>query len=189
MTDTLPEAEPTAAHPKRPLFAHALRILALPIILFWVLFAVLVNVIAPQLEVVGELHSAPMAPEDAPSMQAMKLMGANFKEFDSNSTIMVVIEGQQPLGPEAHEYYDEIIRKLRQEPEHIQHIQDFWGDTLTAAGAERRRQGLLRDAEPCGRTRPDVGQRRRSGRSEGHRGHQASARSAGVRCRPGRANE
>src|SRR6476620_326958 len=131
MTDTLPEAEPTAAHPKRPFFAHALRILALPIILFWVLFAVLVNVIAPQLEVVGEMHSAPMAPEDAPSMRAMKLMGANFKEFNSNSTIMVVIEGQQPLGPAAHDYYNETIRKLPQDPEHIQHIQDSWGDTLT----------------------------------------------------------
>ena len=108
----------------------------MPIILFWVAFAVVVNVIAPQLEVVGELHSAPMAPEDAPSMIAMKRMGANFKEFDSNSTVMVVVEGQQPLGPDAHQYYDEIIRKLRQDPEHIQHIQDFWGDTLTAAGAQ-----------------------------------------------------
>ena len=136
MTHTLPPAEPTAAHPKRPFFAHVLRILAVPIILFWIAVAVLVNVIAPQLEVVGELHSAPMAPEDAPSMQAMKLMGDNFKEFDSNSTVMVVIEGQQPLGPDAHKYYDEIIRKLRQDPTHIQHIQDFWGDTLTAAGAQ-----------------------------------------------------
>src|SRR5213080_3530421 len=123
MTQTLTPAEPTAAHPKRPFFAHVLRILALPIILFWILFAVLVNVIAPQLEVVGELHSAPMAPEDAPSMTAMKLMGSNFKEFNSNSTIMVVIEGQQPLGPDAHKYYDEIIRKLEKDPEHIQHIQ------------------------------------------------------------------
>ena len=31
-------------------------------------------------------------------MTAMKLMGGNFKEFNSNSTVMVVIEGQQPLG-------------------------------------------------------------------------------------------
>ena len=77
-----------------------------------------------------------MAPEDAPSMKAMKLMGANFEEFNSNSTIMVVIEGQKPLGPDAHQYYDEIIHKLEQDPEHIQHIQDFWGDTLTAAGAQ-----------------------------------------------------
>jgi len=125
-----------AGHEKRPVIAHSLRILAVPIILFWIAVAVLVNVLAPQLEVVGEMHSAPMAPEDAPSMVAMKLMGANFKEFDSNSTIMIVVEGQKPLGPDAHAYYDEIIRKLRQDPKHIQHIQDFWGDTLTAAGAQ-----------------------------------------------------
>src|SRR5690349_3032215 len=126
----------TARHEKRPVLAHSLRIFAVPIILFWVVVAVLVNVLAPQLEIIGELHSAPMAPEDAPSMVAMKRMGANFKEFDSNSTIMVVVEGQKPLGPDAHAYYDEIIRKLRQDPVHIQHIQDFWGDTLTAAGAQ-----------------------------------------------------
>ncbi|MDT5015145.1 MAG: putative drug exporter of the superfamily, partial [Mycobacterium sp.] len=134
MTDTATtHAKP---HEKRPVMAHSLRILAVPILLFWIVIAVLVNVIAPQLEVVGENHSAPMAPMDAPSMVAMKRMGANFKEFDSNSTVMVVIEGQQPLGPDAHAYYDEIIRKLRQDPTHIQHIQDFWGDTLTAAGAQ-----------------------------------------------------
>src|ERR1700739_2592631 len=141
MTDTLP-AEPTQptdnknARGHRPYFAHTLRILAVPIILFWIAFAVVVNVIAPQLEGVGEEHSAPMAPTDAPSMIAMKRMGANFQEFNSNSTVMIVVEGQKPLGPDAHAYYDEIIRKLRQDPKHIQHIQDFWGDTLTPAGAQ-----------------------------------------------------
>ncbi len=135
MTHAIAPAE-TDEHPKRPVFPHTLRILAVPIVLFWVFVAVVVNVIAPQLEVVGELHSAPMAPEDAPSMTSMKLMGGNFKEFDSNSTIMIVIEGQQPLGPDAHDYYNQIIQKLQQDPKHIQHIQDFWGDTLTAAGAQ-----------------------------------------------------
>jgi putative drug exporter of the RND superfamily len=135
MTHAITEPE-TAGTPKRAFVPRMIRILALPIVLFWIVVAIGVNVIAPQLEVVGEQHSAPMAPEDAPSMQAMKLMGANFKEFDSNSTIMIVVEGQKPLGPDAHAYYDEIIRKLRQDPEHIQHIQDFWGDTLTAAGAQ-----------------------------------------------------
>ncbi|MCW2625729.1 MMPL family transporter [Mycobacterium sp.] len=134
MTDTATAAN--TRHDKRPVIAHSLRILALPIVLFWIVVAVGVNVIAPQLEIVGELHAAPMAPEDAPSMVAMKRMGANFKEFNSNSTVMIVVEGQQALGPDAHRYYDEIIRKLRQDPEHIQHIQDFWGDTLTAAGAQ-----------------------------------------------------
>ena len=129
-------ATPEAARGSRPLVPRLLRILSIPIVVFWVAVAVVVNVVAPQLEVVGEMHAAPMAPEDAPSMKAMKLMGGNFQEFDSNSTVMVIVEGQQPLGPEAHRYYDEIIAKLRQDPEHIQHIQDFWGDTLTAAGAQ-----------------------------------------------------
>src|ERR1700754_1219225 len=123
-------------HAKRPFFAHAMRVLAVPIILGWVLFAVVVSTIAPTLEVVGETHSSPMAPKDAPSLQAMMLMGHNFKEFNSNSTVMIVVEGQQRLGPDAHRYYDSILAKLRHDPQHVQHIQDFWGDPLTAAGAQ-----------------------------------------------------
>src|SRR5246127_1795503 len=120
----------------RPLLPHAIRIFAVPIILGWVFVTVLVNVIVPRLEVVGEAHSAPMAPLDAPSMKAMMLLGHNFHEFDSNATVMIVLEGQQPLGDDAHRYYDNVIRQLRSDPKHIQHIQDFWGDRLTAAGAQ-----------------------------------------------------
>src|ERR1700739_3383964 len=134
MTDT--NTKHAMPHAKRPFFAHAMRMFAVPIILGWVAFAVVVSTIAPSLEVVGETHSAPMAPKDAPSLKAMTLMGHNFKEFDSNSTVMIVVEGQQPLGPDAHHYYDSIIAKLQQDPQHIQHIQDFWGDPLTAAGGQ-----------------------------------------------------
>jgi putative drug exporter of the RND superfamily len=119
-----------------PLIPHVIRWFAVPIILAWVFVTVLVNVIVPRLEVVGEQHSAPMTPVDAPSMKAMMLLGHNFREFDSNSTVMIVLEGQQPLGDDAHRYYDNLIRQLRQDPKHIQHIQDFWGDRLTAAGAQ-----------------------------------------------------
>src|SRR6201997_1345072 len=120
----------------RPLIPHVIRWFAVPIIVAWVFVTVLVNVIVPRLEVVGEAHSAPMAPLDAPSMKAMMRLGHNFREFDSNSTVMIVLEGQQPLGEDAHRYYDNVIRQLRQDPKHIQHIQDFWGDRLTAAGAQ-----------------------------------------------------
>ena len=123
-------------HAKRPFLPHAIRLLAVPIILFWVVFTVIVNAVVPSLEKVGEAHSAPMAPNDAPSMVAMKLMGHNFNEFSSNSMVMIVLEGQQKLGDDAHGYYDSIIRQLEQDPQHIQHIQDFWGDPLTAAGAQ-----------------------------------------------------
>ena len=132
--DTEKAKRPERGH--RPYIPHAIRIFAVPIVLIWVFVTVLLNVAVPTLEKVGEAHSAPMAPLDAPSMKAMMRMGHNFKEFDSNSTVMIVLEGQQPLGPDAHRYYDDIIRQLRQDPQHIQHIQDFWGDRLTAAGAQ-----------------------------------------------------
>jgi putative drug exporter of the RND superfamily len=134
MTDT--STKHAMPHPRRPFLAHAIRLLAVPIILFWVLVTVIVNTIAPQLEKVGEAHAAPMTPKDAPSMQAMMLMGHNFREFNSNSTVMIVVEGQQKLGDDAHRYYDSIIHQLEQDPAHIQHIQDFWGDPFTAAGAQ-----------------------------------------------------
>ena len=134
MTET--STKHAAPDAKQPFIPHTIRLLAVPIILFWVAITVVVNTIAPSLDVVGEAHSSPMAPEDAPSMIAMRRMGHNFKEFNSNSTVMVVIEGQQRLGPDAHRYYNSIIAKLRQDPQHIEHIQDFWGDPLTAAGAQ-----------------------------------------------------
>jgi putative drug exporter of the RND superfamily len=122
--------------PAQPVIPHMIRLFAVPIILVWVFITVLVNVIVPQLEEVSEEHSAPMAPADAPSMQAMMRLGHNFKEFNSNSTIMIVIEGEQKLGDDAHRYYDDLIRQLRRDPKHVQHIQDFWSDRLTAAGVQ-----------------------------------------------------
>ncbi len=128
--------EDTDGHGKRPFVAHMLRVFAVPVILFWVALTIIVNIFVPQLEVISEQHSVPLAPMDAPSMKAMMRVGANFKEYKSNSTVMMVLEGQQALGDAAHHYYDEILKKLYSDHEHIEHIQDFWSDRLTAAGVQ-----------------------------------------------------
>jgi RND superfamily putative drug exporter len=77
-----------------------------------------------------------MAPNDAPSMQATKRAGHDFQEFDSNSSAMIVLESEQPLGADAHHYYDGLIHKLEADKKHVEHIQNFWGDPLTAAGSQ-----------------------------------------------------
>jgi RND superfamily putative drug exporter len=123
-------------HTKRPFFAHMLRIFAVPIIIGWVVLTVAVNVFVPQLEVISEEHSAPLAPMDAPSMKASARVGNNFQEYKSNSTVMMVVVGEEELGQDAHHYYDEIVKKLEKDREHIEHIQDFWSDRLTAAGVQ-----------------------------------------------------
>ncbi|MBV8180138.1 MAG: RND family transporter, partial [Mycobacterium sp.] len=73
---------------------------------------------------------------DASSVRAMTRMGKVFKESDSDSMVVIVLEGDQPLGQDAHQYYGDLIRQLRADTKHVQHIQDFWGDPLTAAGAQ-----------------------------------------------------
>src|SRR3954454_20833730 len=121
------------AHPMIPRF---IRLFSVPILLGWLALVVIVNVVAPQLEKVGEAHAVSLAPDDAPSLQAMERIGKTFQEFDSNSSAMIVLEGDQPLGDAAHKYYDGLIDKLEADKKHVEHIQDFWGDPLTASGAQ-----------------------------------------------------
>jgi putative drug exporter of the RND superfamily len=113
-----------------------IRLFSVPILLAWIALTVVVNVIVPQLEKVGEAHSVSLAPNDAPSMEAMQRIGKTFQEFDSNSSAMIVLEGDQPLTDAAHKYYDGLIDKLEADKKHVEHIQDFWGDPLTASGAQ-----------------------------------------------------
>ena len=75
---------------------------------------------------------------DAPSLKAIKRIGQAFHEFDTDSSAMIVLEGDKPLGADAHQYYDAMVRKLEQDKKHVEHVQDFWGDTLTAAGSQSR---------------------------------------------------
>src|ERR1700722_17192205 len=54
----------------------------------------------------------------------------------SGNVVMIVLEGQQPLGDDAHKYYDRLISQLKDDPKHVQRIQDFWGDEQTRHAAE-----------------------------------------------------
>lgn len=121
---------------ERSKIAHAIRVLAVPIVLGWVALTVMTNLFVPSLEAVGEANSVSMNAHDAPAFIAMQRIGKNFEEFDSDSNAMVILEGEQPLGDEAHRYYDNLIKAFRDDPEHIEHVADFWSDPLTAAGAQ-----------------------------------------------------
>jgi putative drug exporter of the RND superfamily len=118
--------------------ARWIRRLAVPILLLWVAIAALTNVAAPQLEVVGAAHSVSMNAPDSPSIEAMSHIGKVFGEFDSDSAAMIVLEGDRPLGDDAHHFYDDLVQRLSQDSKHVEHIQDFWGDPLTAGGSQSK---------------------------------------------------
>ncbi len=119
-----------------PLIARVIYRLSVPIILGWLAIIAVVTFAVPSLEQVGRESSVSLVPKDAPSFQAMQRMGQLFGESDSDSVAMIVLEGDKPLGEDAHRYYDDLVRQLRADTKHVQHVQDYWGDSLTASGVE-----------------------------------------------------
>jgi RND superfamily putative drug exporter len=116
--------------------ARAIRKLSVLIILAWLALTLIVTLAVPSLERVGQEHSVQLSPKDAPSVQAMVRMGKDFKESDSDGFAILVVEGQQRLGEDAHAYYAGLISELRNDRKHVEHVQDLWGDRLTEAGAQ-----------------------------------------------------
>ncbi|GAA1647216.1 transporter [Mycolicibacterium murale] len=121
---------------QRPRAGGYVRGLSVLVILGWTAVTLLLTFAIPSLEQVSREQSVPMSPKDAPSVQAMTRMGAVFGESSSDSTAMIVLEGEQPLGDATRPYYEQLIRDLRNDPRHVEHVQDLWGDRLTAAGAQ-----------------------------------------------------
>ena len=119
----------------RPAYMRFIRRFAWPIIIGWLLLTIGLNVLVPQIESVARNHAVTMSPQDAPALIAAKKIGRTFQESTSDSLAMVVLTGDDKLGDAARQYYGSLIGKFRAS-EHVQHVQDFWGDPLTAAGAQ-----------------------------------------------------
>ena len=115
---------------------RTVRRLALPIILVWVAYTAATNLLVPQVEKVGMANAVSMSPQDAPAVIAAKRMGEKFQESTSDSLAMVVLVGEKPLGDDAHRYYDTLVSKFEADKSHVQHVQNFWGDMITAAGVQ-----------------------------------------------------
>ncbi|MEZ0383691.1 RND family transporter [Mycobacterium sp. pW045] len=123
-------------HPERTFIARTIRRLSIPIILGWVGLILLLGATVPSLEQIGKENAVSASPTTAPSMQAMTEMGRVFQESDFDSTAMIVLEADHELGDAEHEYYAEMVERLKADTAHVQHVQDFWGDPLTAVGAQ-----------------------------------------------------
>ncbi|MBO0675905.1 RND family transporter [Mycolicibacterium sp. S2-37] len=120
----------------RPLVARTIHRFSVLVVLAWLAIIVALSVGIPSLEQVEQQHSVDLNPVDAPSLKAAERLNDAFESPDSGGVVMIVLEGQQPLAEDAHRFYDELIRQLRDDPAHVQHIQDFWGDPLTRGAAQ-----------------------------------------------------
>ena len=132
-------------HSSPPLVARTIRRFSVPIILAWLAIIALLNICVPSLEQVAQEHAVSLNPTDAPSLKASARVSEDFGQSDqsgsadqtrSGSLAMIVLEGQQPLGDDAHRYYDRLILQLKDDPKHVLAFQNFWGDELTRGAAQ-----------------------------------------------------
>ncbi|WP_082934538.1 RND family transporter [Mycolicibacterium mucogenicum] len=112
------------------------RLLAIPIIVFWALLAVITNTFVPQIERVAEELAGPMVPTYAPSQVAMLTIGKEFHESTSTSLTMLVLEADRGLTEQDRDYYAGLVHTLKADSTHVQYVMDTWGKPITAAGAQ-----------------------------------------------------
>ncbi|MFV0493957.1 RND family transporter [Mycobacterium sp.] len=123
--------------PKRPRIAKLLRVLTIPIILFWIAVAVGTSVLVPSLEDSTKANAGAMVPTDAPSSRAAVRIGKAFTETHYTSVAVVLLETHgRKLGEQDHRYYDEVVHKLRENHKHVQAVIDLWGDPVTMSGQQ-----------------------------------------------------
>jgi len=112
------------------------RLLAIPIIVFWALLAVVTNTFVPKIEDVAQELAGPMVPTYAPSQVAMLTIGKEFHESTSTSLTMLVLEADRGLTEQDRDYYAGLVRTLKADSTHVQYVMDTWGKPITAAGAQ-----------------------------------------------------
>ncbi|MGI9124058.1 MAG: MMPL family transporter, partial [Mycobacterium sp.] len=119
-----------------PRIPRLIRVLSIPIAIIWLVLAASSNALIPPLEEIGRIHNVAQSSKDSPSLIASKRVGTVFGEYDSDSLVTLVLEGEAPLGAEAHRFADVLVAALQADTEYVQHVQYFWGDPLTAAGSQ-----------------------------------------------------
>ena len=122
---------------KRPFFPKLARKLALPIFLFWVVVAALVTVFVPSLEKTVAANAEALVPRDSPSSQDAVVEGRAYHESDYTSAAVILLETDgRRLGDQDHQYYDELVRRLLHDKEHVQSLLNLWGKPVTKSGQQ-----------------------------------------------------
>jgi RND superfamily putative drug exporter len=112
-------------------------VLAIPIVIFWILVAVITNVFVPSLDDTTAANAGPLVARDAPSAQAAIIQGNDFKESNFTSVAVVLLQtNDRKLGEQDHQYYNELVGRLLDDTKHVASVQDLWGKPVTMSGSQ-----------------------------------------------------
>src|SRR3984957_14039227 len=122
---------------KRPRLAKLLRVLAIPIIIFWVLAAVVTNVFVSNLDDVTADNAGPLVARDAPSAQAAIRQGNDFGESNYTSVAVLMLETKgRKLGAQDHQYYNEVVKRLLDATRPVAAVQSLGRKPVPVSGSQ-----------------------------------------------------
>ncbi len=120
---------------QRPRLAKLLRVLAIPIVIFWVLVAVVTNVFLPSLD-----DSPPTTPvlllPATRRRHRRRSQGNDFDESNYTSVAVLLLETKdRKLGEQDHQYYNEVVRRLLDDTKHVASVRTS-GQAGTMSGSQ-----------------------------------------------------
>src|SRR6266849_4043937 len=92
---------------------------------FWVLVALLANVLIPQLSEVIKRDTVPFLPSDSGVMQAYKLMGEKFAGANAGGFAIAVLENDRGLSTADSVYYSRLVDRIRGDRDRVVFVQDY----------------------------------------------------------------
>ena len=91
----------------------------------WVLAAIVLNILVPQLEEVVKRDATPFLPDSSEVMQAYKVMGEKFSGSDAGGYAIVVLENPNGISSADTDYYGKLVTRLGQHPDRVKFVQDY----------------------------------------------------------------
>ncbi|GED96040.1 MMPL/RND family transporter [Gordonia crocea] len=98
----------------------------------WLLAAIALNAVVPQLEAVVRKQAVDPIPASVASLQALTAMGEAFHEPGAAATAFVVMGNPKGIDGAARTGYDRLVARLRAQPEHVQSVRDLLSDPIAA---------------------------------------------------------
>ena len=116
--------------------ARTIRWLSVPIVLFWLAVAALTNVLVPQLEMVGKEHNVALSSPGRTVAEGVQTHRKSVPRVQLRQCGDDCAGRRQAARSRRAPAITTPDQALSPDTKHVEHIDDFWGDPLTAAGSQ-----------------------------------------------------
>ena len=109
----------------------------------WLVAAVVMNIVIPQLSEVIKRDATPFLPASSEVMRAYDVMGRKFGGESAGGDVIVVLENQRGLSQADYDYYAEVVKRLAAHPDRVPFLTDYISHPELKEAAVSRDQKAL----------------------------------------------